>query len=64
MNIPIWLFVLLIVTNFFTILFLFFFVYLIAGFHDLFLIKYKKEKKQKEAPYFIEKDLPDKDLDI
>ena len=55
MYIDIWVLVVLILLAFPTVLF--FLIYLIAGIHDLFFVKYYEDKKQ-EAPYFIEKDFP------
>ena len=59
MTIPLWLFILLIVTNFFSICFLFLIIYLICGIRDLFFVKYKKQIDDDKAPYYIEKEFPD-----
>ena len=55
MLLPMLLFVLLVVTNSFVLGGMFVFFYLIAGLHDLFFVRYKKNQDSK-APYFVEVD--------
>lgn len=53
MELPMWLFILLVATNAFVLGGMFVFIYLIAGLHDLFFVKYDKPKET-NAPYFVE----------
>ena len=53
MTLPMWLFILLVVTNSFVLGGMFVFIYLIAGLKDLFFVKYD-DRKETNAPYYVE----------
>ncbi len=62
-DIPVWLFGVLIATNFFVDLVVFLIIYFIAGIHDLFFVKYysTKNKVKNDCPYYVEGDVDERE---
>lgn len=63
-TIPLWLFIVLIITNSITLTALFLIIYFICGVHDLIVSDKVAAGKYEDCPYFIEKDLPKDDENV